>query len=233
MQELTRLTWLIACVVWMTGTGSGVAAQTTITVKGESWDSDSLGFAFYQALSVTAGTKKAARRGSRVSVDGQPQSFAIAGPGGKFEITFTTEGVDISVGGGRRPFSSDYHASPTKYRRREVRSMSDRYGRLDSKARNTPGHYRWSQTRLDMTRRTRCSRTTMQPFVWKVLGSGADGAPEWTDNVTLSFPASPSVAAEPVATSRSPFLERIPQPQYAIPFDMNKVDTFFYEQDRS
>ena len=73
---------------------AGVTAlEVTVTVKGSSWDSDSRGFANIQGLSVTAGTEKAARRGSRISVDGRPEIFAISGEGGAFELSLT--GVDV------------------------------------------------------------------------------------------------------------------------------------------
>jgi hypothetical protein len=62
----------------------------TMTVKGESWDSDSRGFAYFGGLSKQQREVTSARRGSRISVDGQPDKFAIAGPGPSFEFTFTT-----------------------------------------------------------------------------------------------------------------------------------------------
>jgi len=65
--------------------------DVTVTVKGESWDSDSSGFAYFGGLSKDEGKIKAARRGSRVSVDGQPAAFAITGPGPEFVITFNTK----------------------------------------------------------------------------------------------------------------------------------------------
>jgi hypothetical protein len=63
----------------------------SVTVKGESWDSDSGGFAFFGGLSKAENEVTSARRGSRISVDGQPDRFAIAGPGPGFELTFTTD----------------------------------------------------------------------------------------------------------------------------------------------
>ena len=47
---------------------AAMAQETTILVKGSSWDSDSWGFAFYQNLSKQQALLKAARRGARVSV---------------------------------------------------------------------------------------------------------------------------------------------------------------------
>jgi hypothetical protein len=48
--------------------GASVAQEVTVVIKGSSWDSDSRGFANIAGLSVQAGTEKAARRGSRISV---------------------------------------------------------------------------------------------------------------------------------------------------------------------
>lgn len=61
----------------------------SVTVKGESWDSDSSGFAYFGAFSKEEEEVTAARRGSRISVDGHPDKFAIAGPGPGFELAFT------------------------------------------------------------------------------------------------------------------------------------------------
>ena len=62
----------------------------SVTIKGESWDSDSGGFAYFGGLSKKEKEVTSARRGSRISVDGHPDKFAITGPGPGFEITFTT-----------------------------------------------------------------------------------------------------------------------------------------------
>ena len=62
----------------------------TVTIKGESWDADSRGFAFIAGLSKKEGERTSARRGSRISVDGRPDKFAISGPGPGFELTFNT-----------------------------------------------------------------------------------------------------------------------------------------------
>jgi hypothetical protein len=77
--------------IGMAQTATGDDQGVTVTVKGESWDADSRGFAYYGALSKTEGEKTSARRGSRISVDGQPDKFAIASPGPGFELTFTTK----------------------------------------------------------------------------------------------------------------------------------------------
>ena len=91
--------------IGMAQTEAGDDKGVTVTVKGESWDADSRGFAFYKVLSKTQGEKTSARRGSRISVDGQPDKFAIAGPGPGFELTFTTKEASfrLIVDGDRFP----------------------------------------------------------------------------------------------------------------------------------
>ena len=74
----------------MAQTVTGGSQGVTVTVKGESWDADSRGFAYFGGLSKKQGEQTAARRGSRISVDGQPDKFTIASPGPGFELTFTT-----------------------------------------------------------------------------------------------------------------------------------------------
>jgi hypothetical protein len=61
-----------------------------------------------------------------------------------------------------------------------------------------------------------------------VLGSGEEGAPEWTDAATISVTTGDSTLATPISQpTNSPFLLRIVQAVYVFPFDMNKKDTFF------
>jgi len=74
--------------IGMAQTATGGDQGVTVTVKGESWDADSRGFAAIGALSKTEGEKTSARRGSRISVDGRPDKFAIAGPGSGFELKY-------------------------------------------------------------------------------------------------------------------------------------------------
>ena len=88
---MKRIFKLVTLVLAILGTSHAAMAQeTTILVKGTSWDSDSWGFAFYQNLSKQQALLKAARRGARASVDGHPDVFAISGERGKFEFSFTT-----------------------------------------------------------------------------------------------------------------------------------------------
>jgi len=94
----TRILTLIASMVFLTGFAANPLLRTasagehgvSITVKGESWDSDSRGFAYFGALSKAEREVTSARRGSRVSLDGHPGIFAIAGPGPGFKLTFNT-----------------------------------------------------------------------------------------------------------------------------------------------
>lgn len=86
------LTAVIAIVFAIAVNGAALAGQkVTVTVSGVSWDADSGGFAFLQGLSKKKGAIKAGRRGSRISVDGQPDRYAISGPDAKFKITFETD----------------------------------------------------------------------------------------------------------------------------------------------
>jgi hypothetical protein len=94
----TRILKLAAIVIFLAGLAAAfmprsVAAEehgVSVTVKGESWDADSRGFAYIAGLSKKEGERTSARRGSRISVDGEPDKFAISGPGPGFELTFTT-----------------------------------------------------------------------------------------------------------------------------------------------
>ena len=95
MREIT--TFAVASVFACAFAGIGMAQTitgdnqgVTVTVKGESWDADSRGFAYFGGLSKKKGEETSARRGARISVDGQPDKFAISGPGPGFELTFTT-----------------------------------------------------------------------------------------------------------------------------------------------
>lgn len=95
MSKVTLIATALMCAVGLSGTGvaqtdTGDTQGVSVTVKGESWDADSRGFAFIAGLSKKEGERTSARRGSRISVDGQPDKFAISGPGPGFELTFTT-----------------------------------------------------------------------------------------------------------------------------------------------
>lgn len=83
---------VIGIVFTFAANGAALADQkVSVTVTGFSWDGDSYGFAYFQGLSEKKGAIKAGRRGSRISVDGQPDRYAIAGLDANFEITFETD----------------------------------------------------------------------------------------------------------------------------------------------
>ncbi len=82
---------LLATIITTAFPGTGMAQEVSVTVKGTSWDSDSRGFASIAGLSRKQGTQLATRRGSRISLDGRPEIFAISGEGGTFELTFSTD----------------------------------------------------------------------------------------------------------------------------------------------
>ena len=58
-------------------------------------------------------------------------------------------------------------------------------------------------------------------------GSGAEGAPKWAYPMKLGFPGSAGESTKSEPTSTSPFLMRVQQSEYVIPFDMNSQDTYF------
>ncbi len=76
IKDLVLITLFCFCI-----SGTGMAQDITVVVKGLAWDSDSWGFAFYQNLSKPKAMLKAARRGARVTVEGRPDVFAITGEG--------------------------------------------------------------------------------------------------------------------------------------------------------
>ena len=91
MSKVALLTTTLLLAVGITSIGvprTAIADNhgVTVTVKGESWDSDSRGFAFFAALDKKEREVTSARRGSRISLDGRPDIFAIAGPGPGFNL---------------------------------------------------------------------------------------------------------------------------------------------------
>lgn len=68
-----------------------------LNVKGETWDSCSRGFAFFGGLSKEEAEQTAARRGARVTIDGQPSASAVSGPGPQFELSFETDKPDFRL----------------------------------------------------------------------------------------------------------------------------------------
>jgi len=213
--------------IGMAQTGSGDDKGVTVTVKGESWDADSRGFAFYRALSITEGEKTSARRGSRISIDGQPDKFAIAGPGPDFELTFTTKepSFRLVVEGDRFPrVLTQSHDVPNGGGVIDI-------GRIDALRAEGPEHT-WplvmAANELGYTTAWEMLADNKAAIRLKVFGSGEEGAPDWTEGATISVTTEDSTLATPPSEpTNSPFLMRIVQPAYVFPFDMNKKDTFF------
>ena len=211
----------------MAQTGAGEDQGVTVTVKGESWDADSRGFAFYLALTKSEGEKKAARRGSRISVDGQPDKFTIASPGPGFELTFTTKepSFRLIVDGDRFP-----RVLTQPYDVPDGGVVID-IGRIDSPRAEGTEHT-WplvmAANELGYTTAWEMLADNKAAIMLYVQGSGEDGAPEWTNDATISVTTGESTSATPISKpTSSPFLLLIVQAAYAFPFDMNKKDTFF------
>jgi hypothetical protein len=213
--------------IGMAQTATGDDQGVTVTVKGESWDADSRGFAAIGALSKTEGEKTSARRGSRISVDGQPDKFAIAGPGPGFELTFTTKepSFRLVVDGDRFP-----RVLTQPYNVPDGGGVID-IGRIDSLRAEGP-EYTWplvmAANELGYTTAWEMLADNKAAIRLLVLGSGEEGAPGWTNDATISVTTGDSTPAAPVSEpTGSPFLLRLVQAAYVFPFDMNKKDTFF------
>jgi hypothetical protein len=213
--------------IGMAQTGAGDDKGVTVSVKGESWDADSRGFAFYGVLSKTEGEKTSARRGSRISVDGRPDKFAIAGPGPGFELTFTTKEPTfrLIVDGDRYP-----RVLTQPYDVPDDGGVID-IGRIDA-LRAEGLEHTWplvlAAKELGYTTAWEMLADNKAAIRLKVFGSGEEGAPEWTEGATISVTAGNSTLATPISQpTNSPFLLRIVQAAYVFPFDMNKKDTFF------
>ena len=229
---MSRVTLLAAVLLFTVGLGGVGVAQTvtedtqgvTVTVRGESWDACSRGFAYFMGLSEKEGKETSARRGSRVSVDGQPDKFAITDPG--FELTFTTteptfrlivEGdrfprvitqpIDVPDGGGVIDID-----------------------RIDAPRVEGPEHT-WplekAATALGYTTPAEMLADNNAAIRLLLLGSGAAGAPEDANNTTIAVTTGDTTSATSIAKpTNSPFLLRVAQDSYVFPFDMNPQDTF-------
>jgi hypothetical protein len=177
----------------------------SVTVKGESWDSDSSGFAFYGGFSKEEEEVTSARRGSRISVDGQQDKFAIAGPGPGFELAFTTTEpwFRLIVEGDRFPrFITQPIAVPEGGGEIDV-------GRIVAQRAEGPEHT-WP---LPMAAKKlgygstyemlADNKATFRVIVWS---SGAEGAPELANDTVVSVGKADAEV---------------------IPFTMDPQDTFF------
>ena len=206
--------------------GSAVAEDVTLVVTGSSWDSDSRGFANIAGLSVAAGTEKAARRGSRISLDGRPEIYAISGQQGEFELTFTTSNPSF-----RLVVEGDRFA-PTVTQPYKVPQES---GELDIGPVFSPraegSEHSWPlpmvATALGYGSTHEMLTDNKAAIRLLTYGSGAEGAPKWAYPMKLTFPQSTANSAQPKPTTTSPFLMRVSRSEYVIPFDMNTRDTYF------
>jgi hypothetical protein len=210
--------------------GASVAQEVTVVIKGSSWDSDSRGFANIAGLSVQAGTEKAARRGSRISVDGRPEIYAISGPGGEFELKFSTSKPNfrLIVEGDRFPRTIT-----------QPYSVPEAGGELDIgpvySPRGEGAEHTWPlpmvATVLGYGSTHEMLADNKAAIRLLTFGSGAEGAPKWAYPMKLSFSGSAVSTSTPEPTTTSPFLVRVPRSEYVIPFDMNARDTYFVPPD--
>lgn len=219
--------FIISCL-----SGIAMAQDVTVVIKGTSWDSDSRGFASIGGLSKQEGTKKAARRGSRVSVDGRPEVFDIAGMGGEFELTLATSEPTfrLIVEGDRFPRTIT-----------QPFTIPEGGGELDIGRVNSPraegAEHSWPLPMVatvlgyDSTQEMLADNKAAIRIL--TYGSGAEGAPKWAYPVTYTFPGSITGSSTPEPTTASPFLMRIPQSEYVINFDMNEQDTYFLPIDEN
>jgi hypothetical protein len=228
MNKLIVLT-LLACPGLLFS--SNITAQeVTVIVKGSSWDSDSRGFANIQGLSVNAGTEKAARRGSRVSLDGHPEIYAISGQNGEFELTFSTSqpSFRMIVEGDRFPRTIT-----------QPYSIPEAGGELEIgpvySPRGEGAEHTWPlpmvATALGYGSTHEMLTDNKAAIRLLTFGSGAEGAPKWAYPMKLSFPGSAASSSTSEPTTTSPYLVRIPRSEYVIPFDMNSRDTYFVPPD--
>jgi hypothetical protein len=206
--------------------GIASAGEVTVVVKGSSWDSDSRGFANIAGLSMAAGTEKAARRGSRISLDGRPEVYAISGQGGAFELSFTSSepSFRLVVEGDRFPRSiTQPYNIPEEGGELDVGPIYS--GRAEGPEHTWP--LPMVATALGYGSTHEMLADNKAAIRLLTYGSGAEGAPKWAYPMKLSFPGSTTGSSTPEPTSTSPFLMRVPQSEYVIPFDMNTRDTYF------
>jgi hypothetical protein len=181
--------------------GHGVS----VTVKGESWDGDSVGFAYFGGFGKEEEEVTAARRGSRISIDGHPDKFAIAGPGPGFELSFTSAepSFRLIVEGDRFPrFITQPIAVPEGGGEIDV-------GRILAQRAEGPEHT-WplvmAAKKLGYGSTLEMLADNKASFRVLVWGSGADGTPPWANDSMISVK---NAGAE------------------VIPFTMDPQDTFF------
>jgi hypothetical protein len=204
----------------------GVSGGVTVVIKGSSWDSDSRGFANIIGLSMAAGTEKAARRGSRISLDGRPEVYAISGQGGVFKLSFTTAEPTfrLVVEGDRFPRTIT-----------QSFDIPEEGGEIDVgpiyAGRAEGSEHTWPlpmvATALGYGSTHEMLADNKAAIRLLTYGSGAEGAPKWAYPMHLTFPGSTTGSSIPEPSTTSPFLVRVPRSEYVLPFDMNTRDTYF------
>jgi hypothetical protein len=211
-------------------TGTGIAKEVTVVAKGSSWDADSRGFASIGGLSAGRRTQTAARRGSRVSLDGNPEIFAIAGEAGSFELTFTTNQPTfrLVVEGDRFP-----RTITQPFVTSEESGEFD-VGRVTAPRAEGPEHT-WPlpmvATALGYTSTHEMLADNKATIRFGIEGSGSEGAPDYTSGAKVTFPSSGDGTSSIEPTTTSPFLMRVQKPEYLFPFWMNPKNTYFQTEE--
>jgi hypothetical protein len=211
MRKITTLAVASALAFGFTGIGmaqtvTGDDQGVEIIIRGESWDADSRGFAYVAGLSKKEGKETSARRGSRISVDGQPDKFAISGPGPGFELTFTTteSSFRLIVDGDRFPRTITQPVDVP-----DGGGVLD-IGRVGAPRAEGPEHT-WplgmAATALGYTTALEMLADNKAAIRLLVLGSGAAGAPDLANDATISITSGDTTDV--------------------FPFTMDPQDTFF------
>ena len=228
MGKVTLFTTTLVLAVGLAGIALPRTAMAdnhgvAVTVKGESWDACSRGFAYYMKLSKQEREETSARRGSRVSVDGQSDKFAITDPG--FELTFTTAEPTfrLIVEGDRFP-----RVIPQPIDVPKGGGVID-IDRLDAPRVEGPEHT-WplekAATALGYNTPVEMLADNNAAIRLLVLGSGEPGTPDFAENATIAVAAGDAAAEAIAEPTNSPFLMRVPQGSYVFPFYMTPTDTF-------
>ena len=210
MRKVALLTTALVFAVGLAGIGVPRTATAddhgvTVTVKGESWDADSRGFAYIAGLSKQEGEQTSARRGSRISVDGRPDIFAISGPGPGFELTFNIAepSFRLIVEGDRFP-----RVLTPSYEVPKGGGELD-IGRIDAPRADGPEHT-WplpmAANQLGYATAFEMLADNKAAIRILVMGSGAEGAPDIADDSTVSIEGADAKV---------------------LPFDMDTKVTFF------
>lgn len=205
--------------------GIGMAQEVTVVVKGTSWDAASKGFSSRAGLSVEAAIKKATRKGSRVSVDGRPEIFAISGEKGVFELTFKTNQPTFRLIAEGDRFPSTITQPIT---------VPEGGGEVEADiwAQRAEGpEHTWplemAAISLGYASAHEMLGDNMAAIEFGIEGSGSEGAPDYTSGAKITFPSSKGITSSVEPTTTSPFLMRVQQSEYLFPFWMTTKDTYF------